>query len=129
MTGPHTNPDSATAGENSPAAPPKTPERPRVGYKSPPEHSRYRKGQPSANPNGRPKREETWQDLFNAELDKTIVVQENGKPKRITKRRAWMKRVANGTVTRKPHAVRTFLMFDKAGDAGEPRGLDFYIIG
>ena len=129
MTDSHPDPDPDRPEENWQEGQATNPERPRVGYKNPPEHSRYRKGQPSANAKGRPKREETWDDLFRAELDKRIVVKEDGKSKRITKRRAWMKRVAIGTVKRKRQAVRTFMIFDQAGDAGEPRGLDVYIIG
>ena len=103
------------------------PERPRVGYKNPPVHTRFQKGQPSRNPKGRPKREKTWKELFRKELNKRIWVEENGKRMRITKRRAWMKRVANDTVMRKPNAVKIFLKFERPGD--EPQGLTFYIIG
>jgi len=62
----------------------------RVGYKKPPVHSRFQKGQRSGNPKGRPKREAGWSELFRNELNKKIWIRENGRPARISKRRAWM---------------------------------------
>src|SRR4051794_927568 len=65
--------------------------------------------------------------LFRKELNKRIRVAEKGKRMRISKRHAWMKRVANGTVMRDPNAVKVFLKFERPGEA--PEGLNFYIIG
>src|SRR3954453_14173420 len=66
-----------------------------IGYCKPPKHTRFSKDRP-ANRKGRPKREESWAELFRKELNKRIWVVENGKRIRITKRRAWMKRIVNG---------------------------------
>ena len=68
---------------------------PKVGYRQPPEHSRFQRGKPSANPRGRPKRQESFADLIRKELNNRIWVQENGKRIRITKREAWMRRIVN----------------------------------
>jgi hypothetical protein len=66
--------------------------------------------------------------LFRKELNKRIWVEENGKRIRITKRRAWMKRVANGTVKRDRNSVKTFLKIEKPGEARNDNVLNFYII-
>jgi hypothetical protein len=62
----------------------------RVGYASPPEHSRWGKGH-SGNPRGRPKRKADVQDDLMAELAEVIQITEGGKTKRITKQRALIK--------------------------------------
>ena len=99
-----------------------------IGYRNPPEHSRFQKGR-SPNPKGRPKREETYADLFRKELNKRIWVLENGKRIRITKRRAWIKGVVNRTLQRDPNSEKTFLQMERPSDASQGGGLDFYIIG
>jgi hypothetical protein len=101
---------------------------PPVGYRNPPEQSRFQKGRP-ANAKGRPKREETYAELFRKELNKKIWIQENGKRIRITKRRAWIKGVVNRTLQRKPNSEKTFLQIEKPTDGPQEGGLDFYIIG
>lgn len=70
---------------------------PKVGYKSPPEHSRFRKGQ-SGNPSGRPKRPADFGDDLMAELAEVIEIQEGGKRKRITKQRALIKALTAGGI-------------------------------
>lgn len=62
----------------------------KVGYGSPPEHSRWTKGQ-SGNPRGRPKGKLNFATDLAAELSETIQVSEGGKPMRITKQRALLK--------------------------------------
>ena len=114
--------------KNNPANTANASEQPPVGYRNPPRHTRFQKGQPF-NRKRRPKREETYAELFRKELNKRIWVQENGKRIRITKRRAWMKRVANGTVKRERNSVKTFLKIERPGEPRNDSGLNFYIIG
>ena len=99
-----------------------------VGYRNPPEHSRLQKGR-SRNPKGRPKREETYADLFRKELNKRIWVLENGKRIRITKRRAWIKGIVNRTLQRDPNSEKTFLQMERPSEAPQAGGVNFYIIG
>jgi hypothetical protein len=61
-----------------------------VGYKSPPEHSQFRKGQ-SGNPSGRPKRPPKLGDDLMAELNEKIPVNIGGRSQRITKQRGLIK--------------------------------------
>ena len=98
------------------------------GYCSPPKHAQYPKCR-SGNPNGRPKREPTWAELFRKELNKRIWVQENGKRLRITKRRAWIKRIVNDIIKGDPRAHKTFLKIERLDDPSDDGGIDFYIIG
>jgi hypothetical protein len=62
----------------------------KIGYGSPPEHTRWAKGQ-SGNPRGRPKGTANFATDLAAELSETIQISEGGKPKRITKQRALLK--------------------------------------
>ena len=61
-----------------------------VGYKAPPEHTRWKKGQ-SGNPNGRAKGQRNLKTDLAAELAEIVQVNEGGAPRRITKQRALLK--------------------------------------
>ena len=61
-----------------------------VGYKSPPEHTRWKKGQ-SGNPNGRAKGQRNLKTDLTAELREIVQITEAGAPRRITKQRALLK--------------------------------------
>ena len=69
----------------------------KVGYGQPPKDSQYKPGQ-SGNPKGRPKKSKELNKLFRNELDKTIVVKEDGRDKRITKREALITQVVNHAI-------------------------------
>jgi hypothetical protein len=70
-----------------------------VGYGKTPLHTRFPKGV-SGNPSGRPKGVRNFQTELREELGTKITIQETGKRKRITKRRAVAKQIttkaANG---------------------------------
>jgi hypothetical protein len=66
--------------------------RARVGYRNPPEQSRFQKGK-SGNPNGRQKGSRNFATAFQAELKKHVPITEEGKRKRITKTEAIAKRL------------------------------------
>jgi hypothetical protein len=66
-----------------------------VGYCKPPRHSRFKKGQ-SGNPRGRPAGSKNFKTLVTQALNQYIVVTEDGRPRKITKREA----IANGLVNR-----------------------------
>lgn len=64
-----------------------------VGYKHPPEQSRWKKGQ-SGNPTGRKKGTPNLRTDLVAELAEVIQISEGGIPRRITKQRALLKALA-----------------------------------
>ncbi|MCZ8088030.1 MAG: DUF5681 domain-containing protein [Brevundimonas sp.] len=66
-----------------------------VGYGKPPRHTRFKKGQPSPNPSGRPKREPTFIEEFEEELNALVEIQEGGRRRRYTKRRLIAKQMVN----------------------------------
>jgi hypothetical protein len=69
--------------------------KPRVGYKNPPIHTRFKPGQ-SGNPAGRPKGKPlTFSDAFETELARLIQVTEGDKVKMLTKLQAIAKRHIN----------------------------------
>lgn len=59
----------------------------KVGYKSPPEHSKWKKGQ-SGNPSGKKTKAETLQQTMKRLLGQEIVVQKNGTQMSMTHREA-----------------------------------------
>jgi hypothetical protein len=61
-----------------------------VGYRKPPRHSRWQKGQ-SGNPKGRAKGQRNLKTDLLAELRELIQISEGGVPRRITKQRALLK--------------------------------------
>jgi hypothetical protein len=68
-----------------------------VGYKNPPEYSRWRKGQ-SGNRSGRPTSTANFADDLMAELSQLVRISENGRVRRITKRRALIKALTSNSL-------------------------------
>jgi hypothetical protein len=91
-----------------------------VGYRKPPRHSRFKKGQ-SGNPRGRPKGSESAARLTRRILDEKIVIRENGKRRRITRREAMLKQLANKGVMGDLRSIREVLNLDAAGAEVETR--------
>ena len=69
-----------------------------VGYKKPPQRSRFKKGE-SGNPNGRPRGSKNLATLFEKELRQRVVVNENGRRRSITKQEAMVKHLVNKAVS------------------------------
>ena len=68
-----------------------------IGYRRPPVSGRFKKGK-SGNPKGRPKGSGNFLTLLEKELGQSIVVNENGKKKTITRMQAMVKRMVNGAL-------------------------------
>ena len=68
-----------------------------IGYRRPPESGRFKKGK-SGNPKGRPKGSTNFLTILERELGQSIVVNENGKKKTITRMQAMVKRIVAGAL-------------------------------
>ena len=83
-----------------------------VGYRKPPEHSRWRKGQ-SGNPKGPGKGRTSLTREIQHELARRITINEEGRRKRITKGEAIAKRLVNSAVSGDPKAIPLILSEDR----------------
>jgi hypothetical protein len=79
-----------------------------VGYGKPPRHSRFKQGR-SGNPHGRPKGSSNMSTLLDHALNEQVVVSENGKRKRITKREAVLKQLVNKAASGEPKSIQLLL--------------------
>jgi hypothetical protein len=79
-----------------------------VGYRRPPTSTRFKKGQ-SGNPRGRPKATASFRSDLIAELQEKLVVTENGREKRITKQRAFIKTLTAAAIKKDIRAVNALL--------------------
>ena len=83
-----------------------------VGYRKPPQHSRWRKGQ-SGNPNGPGKGRSDLTRAIQHELTRRITVTEDGRRKRITKCEAIAKQLDNRAVAGDAKAIPLILSEDR----------------
>lgn len=83
-----------------------------VGYKKPPKPTRFKRGK-SGNPKGRPKGSRNLLVLIDDELDKQVVLQENGRSLKLTKREVVVKRLVNQALNGEGKAISTLIGMDK----------------
>ena len=79
-----------------------------IGYRRPPPSGRFKKGK-SGNPKGRPKGSRNFLTLLERELAQSIVVNENGKKKTITRMQAMVKRMVSGALQGEQKALLTLV--------------------
>jgi hypothetical protein len=70
----------------------------RVGYGKPPLHTRFKPGEPSPNPSGRPKGARSVKADLDDELSQMVRVTENGKNVELTKQQLMMKSLVNKAI-------------------------------
>jgi hypothetical protein len=78
------------------------------GYGRPPKHSQFKKGQ-SGNPRGRPRHASSLKTDLDAELQEKLVLTENGKERKITKQRAFIKTLVSAAIKKDIRAVNALL--------------------
>jgi len=79
-----------------------------VGFGKPPRHTRFCKGQ-SGNPKGRPRGAKNLATLMEKVLKEPVVISENGKRRRITKREALIKQLVNKAIAGDPRSIKLLL--------------------
>ncbi len=92
-----------------------------VGYRKPPKHTRFKKGQ-SGNPKGRPKGAKNVAKMVHDTLFRKITVTENGTRRSITVLEAFLKRLVKGALegdVRSADRVLKLLLLLEAAQAAE----------
>ena len=89
-----------------------------VGYGKPPRHTRFKKGEASANPRGRP-RKNLAASLIEG-LNKRVVVTENGRRRKIAVREAITSQLINKSATADLRAIK--ILLDLIKDAEKQAG-------
>ena len=80
----------------------------KVGYKKPPLHTRFRKGQ-SGNPRGRPRGSKNLSTLLTDALNEPVVVTEDGKRRKISKRELGVRQLVNKFAMAEAQATKILL--------------------
>jgi hypothetical protein len=78
------------------------------GFGRPPKRTQFKKGT-SGNPRGRPKKVSSFKADLAAELQEKIVVTENGKERRISKQKAFVKTLTAAAIKKDIRAVNALL--------------------
>jgi hypothetical protein len=79
-----------------------------VGYRKPPCHTRFVKGQ-SGNPRGRPPGAKNLSTLLSEALNETVIVTENGGRRKVSKRQAIITQLVNRSATADFRAIKILL--------------------
>ena len=79
-----------------------------IGYRRPPKNGQFKTGH-SGNAKGRPKGSGNFLTLLERELGQTIVVNENGRKKTITRLQAMVKRMVSGALQGDQKALLTLV--------------------
>jgi hypothetical protein len=80
----------------------------KVGYKKPPLHTRFKKGQ-SGNPRGRPRGAKNFSSVLNDALSQRVLVTENGRSRKISKRELGIRQLVDKFAMAEVQATRMLL--------------------
>jgi len=98
-----------------------------VGYGRPPRHTRFEPGR-SGNPRGRPNRSKNLATLLSEALREPVIVTENGRRRKVSKRQAVIKQLVNrsaqGDLKAMPMLLGTMQEIEHRGEA-EPAETTF----
>lgn len=95
-----------------------------VGFKRPPAHTRFRKGE-SGNWNGRPKNTKNLKTDLNEELREKVTLKDGDRTRRISKQRAIVKTLVSKTLKGDARAANTLIsLVCRTSDLGAPEVSD-----
>ena len=94
-----------------------------VGYGKPPRHTRFQKGR-SGNPTGRPRGKKNLATLLSDALDEPVIVVENGRRKKISKRQAIITQLVNKSASADLKATQILLAMLRDIEARADLGSD-----
>lgn len=97
-----------------------------IGYRRPPKTGRFKKGK-SGNPKGRPKGSNNFITLLEQELEKLIVVNEDGKKKTITRMQAMVKRIVAGALQGEQKSLLTLVEILRRTGKFEEEGMSDFL--
>jgi uncharacterized protein (UPF0216 family) len=80
----------------------------KVGYKKPPLHTRFQRGQ-SGNPRGRPRGSKNFSTLLTEALNEPVVITEDGRRRTISKRELGVRQLANRFAMAEAQATKMLL--------------------
>ena len=79
-----------------------------IGYGKPPRHTRFQRGR-SGNPHGRPKGAQNLATMLSEALNEMVTVAENGRRRKISKRRTIVTQLVNRAAQADPKATQILL--------------------
>lgn len=82
----------------------------KVGYKKPPRNRQFKPGQ-SGNPRGRPRGISTFESDLIAELQREVVVVEDGQRRKVSKQRAFVQNLISSALNKDKNAVNALLAY------------------
>jgi hypothetical protein len=94
-----------------------------IGYKRPPKSGQFKQGR-SGNPKGRPKGARNFLTLLEQELGQSIIVNENGRKKKITRLQAMVKRMVAGALQGEHRSLLTLIEILKRTGRFEDASID-----
>jgi hypothetical protein len=92
-----------------------------VGYGKPPVHTRFRRGK-SGNPCGRPSASKNLSTLLNEALNEPVLVVENGRRRKISKRQAIIAQLVNQSAKADLRAIKILLDIQQQMEARAAAG-------
>lgn len=87
------------------------------GYKNPPAKNMWKKGKPSPNPSGRPKKARNYKSILRELLDSEVTIRDANGFRKITARRAYLMKIIDQALKGEIRPAEILLRIEDAMDA------------